>query len=113
MRQRSSLRLQAMHKQMAQLRVRGAVRRHDGARGRAHLPIHAPLRPDEHAILGRSLLTIRLRVCLHQPSHHRLSDLALRCGGGVEEREVEQGVRVSMGAYEHANAHQCPLERHS
>ncbi len=99
-----------MNKQMAQLGVRGAVRRHDRARGRAHLPIHTPLRPNEHAIFGRSLLTKRLGIRLHQPGHDRLSNLAVLCRRGLEQGEVKQGIRMGMVTDERTYAHHDQLD---
>ena len=57
------------------------------------------------AIFGLRLRAVCLCVGLDQPSHHRLSNLALRCGWGIEEGEVEQGIGMGTRSHEQANAH--------
>jgi len=67
------------------------------------MPIHTPLRPNEHAILGRSFLTIRMRIIVHQPGHHRFGDLALLRRRWIEEREIEQSIRVCLNCEPSSN----------
>jgi len=78
-----------MHEQMAQLRVRGLTRGHNGATGGLDLPINTTLGTADKTVLGLRLLAEIAGIGPDQPTDLGLRDSALRHLGGTEQGKVQ------------------------